>query len=88
MRFATHLLFEGADAVQDRKTVGFDMRKIISSYINDESGAAAAEYALILAILGAGIVAATGVLGGAISDAMVRAADVMDTVLPAAPASP
>jgi pilus assembly protein Flp/PilA len=59
------------------------MRKIVSAFINDESGAAAAEYALILAILGAGIVAATGVLGGAISGAMVRAGGAMDAVLPA-----
>ena len=36
----------------------------------DESGASAAEYALILAIVGTGIVAAAIFLGGAISGAM------------------
>ncbi len=36
----------------------------------DEGGASAAEYALILAIVGAGIAAAAIVLGGAVSTAM------------------
>ena len=34
------------------------MREFIRSYLRDETGAAAAEYALILAIVGAGIAAA------------------------------
>ena len=38
--------------------------------LNDESGASAAEYALILAIVGAGIAAATLALGQAISTSM------------------
>ena len=38
--------------------------------IKDESGAAAAEYALILAVVGAGIVIAAVQLGGSISFAM------------------
>jgi pilus assembly protein Flp/PilA len=38
--------------------------------IRDESGASAAEYALILAIVGAGIAVAAWALGGAISTAM------------------
>ena len=41
--------------------------KIISDFIGNESGASAAEYALILAIVGAGIAAAAIFLGGAIS---------------------
>ncbi|MGA0604106.1 Flp family type IVb pilin [Caulobacter sp. KR2-114] len=45
------------------------MTKIIS-YLNDESGASAAEYALILAIVGAGIAAAALALGTSISKAM------------------
>jgi pilus assembly protein Flp/PilA len=50
------------------------MRKIISSYMNDESGAAAAEYALILAIVTSGIALAVTGLGEAISTAMGNAA--------------
>jgi pilus assembly protein Flp/PilA len=41
---------------------------------NDESGASAAEYALILAIVGTGIAAAALTLGTSISSAMGRAA--------------
>ena len=40
--------------------------------IRDESGASAAEYALILAIIGAGIAIAAYNLGGAISSAMSK----------------
>jgi len=39
-------------------------------FFQDESGASAAEYALILAIVGLGIVAAVGSLKNAISDAI------------------
>ena len=49
---------------------GFDMRNFLSSFLRDESGAAAAEYALILAIVGAGIAVAAGNLGSAISSAI------------------
>jgi pilus assembly protein Flp/PilA len=42
----------------------------ILSFLRDESGAAAAEYALILAIVGAGIAVAAGNLGTAISTAI------------------
>ena len=38
--------------------------------LKDESGASAAEYALILAIVGAGIAAAAFFLGDAISDSL------------------
>jgi len=38
--------------------------------LRDDSGASAAEYALILAIVGAGIAAAAIGLGGTISDSM------------------
>jgi len=38
--------------------------------LKDESGASAAEYALILAIVGAGIAAATLLLGKTISNSM------------------
>ena len=46
------------------------MKHVILSFIHDESGAAAAEYALILAIVGAGIALAAGNLGKAISSAI------------------
>ena len=41
--------------------------------IRDESGASAAEYALILAIIGGAIAIAAVLLGGAISNAMGKA---------------
>lgn len=44
------------------------------SFFKDESGASAAEYALILAIVGVGIVVAAQTLEGAISGAMNAAA--------------
>jgi pilus assembly protein Flp/PilA len=49
------------------------MFKIIG-YLNDESGASAAEYALILAIVGAAIAAAAIFLGQTIATAMNNAA--------------
>jgi len=50
------------------------MCNLIQSYLFDESGAAAAEYALILAIVGAGIATAAITLGQAISTALTSAA--------------
>ncbi|MDQ3140218.1 MAG: Flp family type IVb pilin [Pseudomonadota bacterium] len=46
--------------------------KTLIRMLNDDSGAAAAEYALILAIVGAGIALAAFTLGGTISSAMNR----------------
>jgi len=43
--------------------------------LRDESGASAAEYALILAIVGTGIAVAAVNLGGSISNAMSKAGD-------------
>ena len=57
------------------------MRNFIASFIRDESGAAAAEYALILAIVGAGIALAAGNLGTSISNAMDRASTAINGVL-------
>ena len=48
------------------------MSKFIS-YLRDENGASAAEYAWILAIIGAAIAIAMFFLGGAISNAVKRA---------------
>jgi len=45
------------------------MDNLLKSFIRDETGAAAAEYALILAIIGAGVAVATTDLGAAISSA-------------------
>ena len=47
--------------------------------IKDESGASAAEYALILAIIGAGIAVAAYTLGTSISSAMSKAANCVNT---------
>lgn len=49
------------------------MSKIVQ-FLKDESGASAAEYALILAIVGLGIVVAVGALKDSISTAINKAA--------------
>ena len=49
------------------------MTKFVA-FLNDESGASAAEYVLILAIIGSAIVAAAALLGTAISGALNNAA--------------
>ena len=46
------------------------MTTFLKNFAADESGASAAEYALILAIVGTGIAVAAFTLGGAISTAM------------------
>ena len=46
------------------------MTKFFSDFAQDESGASAAEYALILAIVGAAIAFAAANLGNAIANAM------------------
>jgi pilus assembly protein Flp/PilA len=48
--------------------------KTFINMLKDQSGASAAEYALILAIVGTAIAAAAVTLGGAIGDAMTSAA--------------
>ena len=48
------------------------MQKIVS-FLKDESGASAAEYALILAIIGAGVGVAVFTLGSAISTRINKA---------------
>jgi pilus assembly protein Flp/PilA len=52
--------------------------KTFINMLRDESGASAAEYALILAIIGTGIAIASIALGGAISSAMGDASDCID----------
>ena len=49
-----------------------------TAFIRDESGASAAEYALILAIVGAAIASAAILLGNTIANAMSDAADLIE----------
>jgi pilus assembly protein Flp/PilA len=49
------------------------MTNLVKNLLIDDSGASAAEYALILAIVGTGIAAAAFALGGTISNAMNKA---------------
>jgi pilus assembly protein Flp/PilA len=66
--------FEGCSPAAIKLNWGVTMRKFVISYLSDESGAAAAEYALILAIVGGAIAAAAIFLGSAISTAIHSAA--------------
>lgn len=59
------------------------MNKFIKYFRRDELGAAAAEYALILAVVGGGIAVAALALGVSISGAMDRATTAIGLVLPA-----
>lgn len=52
---------------------------ILIKLMRDESGASAAEYALILAIVGTGIALAAFSLGGAISNAMNTATNCIES---------
>lgn len=47
----------------------------VKTFLRDESGASAAEYALILAVVGAGIALAAYNLGGAISNELNEASN-------------
>ena len=82
--FRQHLvmrtLFEGAATWRKSQQWGVFMRNFISCYLSDESGAAAAEYALILAIVGAGIATAAVTLGSAISGALDAASNAINGV--------
>ena len=60
------------------------MIKFFKSLRRDELGAAAAEYALILAVVGGGIAVAALALGVSISNAMGRATSAINLILPAA----
>ena len=60
------------------------MKKLLKTLRLDEAGAAAAEYALILAVVGGGIAVAALALGASISGAMGRATGFINAVLPAA----
>ena len=60
------------------------MIKLFNSLRLNETGAAAAEYALILAVVGGGIAGAALILGQDISAAMTRASGYITAILPAA----
>jgi len=51
------------------------MRNLITRFIREEEGASAAEYALLLALIGVVIITAATGLQGAISGAMDKARD-------------
>lgn len=55
------------------------MTNFLNAFMRDESGAAAAEYALILAIVGAGIAGAAYYLGGQVSKAIQGAGNMICT---------
>ena len=55
------------------------MTKFLNAFLRDESGAAAAEYALILGIVGAAIGTAAFALGGEIWEAITRAEAAVNT---------
>ncbi len=54
------------------------MKKVLA-YFRDEDGASAAEYALILAIVGAAIAVAMLLLGGTIANSVGKAANCIST---------
>jgi pilus assembly protein Flp/PilA len=51
------------------------MKTLLKKLLGDKAGASAAEYALILAVVGGGIVVAMGALGTNIGNAVQGAAD-------------
>jgi pilus assembly protein Flp/PilA len=61
------------------------MVNVIKNLLTDDSGASAAEYALILAIVGTGIATAAHLLGVAISGSMTTATTCIGTAAGATP---
>lgn len=55
------------------------MTKFFRDFLRDESGAAAAEYVLILAVIGGGIAAAGLAFGGSISAALGTKGEYLET---------
>ena len=55
------------------------MTDFLKNFAADESGASAAEYALILVVVGVAIVGAAATLSGAISGAMTETATIIET---------
>ena len=80
---------EHMHAPRRRMTSGvFTMKTFLKTFLNDESGASAAEYALLLAIVGVAIGAAALTLGGnvraAIGSAAIDVHDCNTTAFPTA----
>jgi pilus assembly protein Flp/PilA len=67
------IAFRRSNRMAVQLTMGFSMRKLIASYLIDDSGAAAAEYALILTIIGTALLAAVTTLGADIGTALTKA---------------
>jgi len=61
------------------------MKTFLKSFLADESGASAAEYALILVVVGIGIVGAAGLLSTAIEGAMSDTAQIINDARDEAP---
>ncbi len=59
------------------------MLKLLRSITKDTSGASAAEYALIVAIIGGFVVAAVTAFGGSMQDAFTHQGTALTTALPA-----
>lgn len=55
------------------------MTNFLKTFVADESGASAAEYALILIVVGIAIVAGATTLSTAIGDSMCKTADTIKT---------
>lgn len=56
------------------------MKRFLKTILGDKAGAAAAEYALILAVVGGGIILAMTNLGGAIKDKIDTTTDAIEGV--------
>jgi pilus assembly protein Flp/PilA len=54
------------------------MKNFLKNFVRDESGASAAEYVLILAIIGSGIAAGAVLLGTSIETSLETAATYID----------
>jgi pilus assembly protein Flp/PilA len=82
IRLRVHLACSNRDEENARTAGGLrvvnqgvsSMRILVRSFLSDECGASAAEYALILAIVGAAIATAATSLGTAIAGALTSAA--------------
>ena len=57
----------------------FNMRNFINLFVRDESGASAAEYALILVVVGIAIILGALALGNSIGNAMNKSANCIAT---------
>ena len=53
-------------------------RRLLKAIRADESAISSVEYAMMIALVGAGIIVATGDLGGAVSNEMTEAAEWFD----------